>query len=99
VQPSLSEGLGKSIMEAMMLAKPVIATQSGGPEELIVNGSSGLIVPPKDAQALTQAIEYLIRHPEKRKEMGDNAKRRILTDFSIEAFADNMHNIFTEAVK
>lgn len=99
VQPSLSEGLGKSIMEAMMLGKAIIVTRSGGPEELIEDGKSGIIVPPKDPEAIARAINYLIENPEIRMEMGRNAKKRIATSFSLEHYADQMYELFTSTAQ
>lgn len=98
VQPSLSEGLGKSIMEAMILGKPCVVTQSGGPEELIIHGESGLIVPPKDSKAIAQAINYLMEHPQERIKMGEKAKKRIETEFSLDNFADNIYELFATTI-
>lgn len=99
VQPSVSEGLGKSIMEAMILGKAIIVTRSGGPEELIEEGKSGLIVPPKDPQTFARAIVYLMEESEKRKEMGKQAKERIQTAFSLESYGDKMYALFKEVAQ
>ncbi len=75
------EGLARSIIEAMAYRVPPVVTDSGGSPELVVDGVSGFVVPPRDAQAIADAIEKLYRDPELRRRMGDAARERIGTDF------------------
>jgi glycosyltransferase involved in cell wall biosynthesis len=75
------EGLARAIIEAMVYRVPPVVTDSGGSPELVVDGVSGFVVPPSNAQALADAIEKLYRDPELRKRMGDAARERIATDF------------------
>ncbi|MGI9236739.1 MAG: glycosyltransferase [Woeseiaceae bacterium] len=80
--PSIKrEGLARSVIEAMAYRVPPIVTDSGGSPELVVDGISGFVVPPRDAQAISTAIEKLYREPAMRKRMGDAARERIGTDF------------------
>ncbi len=60
---------------------PPVVTDSGGSPELVVDGVCGFVVPPRDAQAIADAIEKLYRDPELRRRMGDAARERIGTDF------------------
>lgn len=60
VLPSLSEGLNVTLLEAMALERPVVATAVGGNPELVLNGRTGLLVPPRDPQALATAIRELL---------------------------------------
>ncbi|MCF8052304.1 MAG: glycosyltransferase family 4 protein [Desulfobacterales bacterium] len=78
------EGLPKVIIEAMAYGTVPIVTDSGGSPELIEDGISGLIVPPRDAFAIAGAVSYLYHHPERRNEMGRHARKRIQKDFRIE---------------
>ena len=64
VLPSLSEGFGLSLVEALACGKPVVSTTCGGPED-IVTEEVGILVPPGDAKALASAIAYVLDHPEK----------------------------------
>jgi len=57
VQPSVAEGLGRSLIEAMCLAKPVIVTEKGGSKELVSEGINGYVVPAKSPKALAEKIE------------------------------------------
>ena len=75
------EGLARSIIEAMAYRVPPVVTDSGGSPELVVDGVSGIVVPPKDAAAIAEAIEKLYRNPDLRSRMGAAARERIATNF------------------
>lgn len=68
--PTLSEGFGTVLLEAMSCAKPIVATDVGGVPEVMHHGKSGLIVPPKESKALAQAIITLFQNPDLREKMG-----------------------------
>lgn len=69
--PSLSEGLNTTILEAMALGRPVVATSVGGAPEVIEDGVSGRLVPPRDPRALARAIESMLSDAEGARRMGD----------------------------
>ena len=83
VQTSLSEGFGRAISEAMSIGKPIIMTNAGGCTELI-DENSGIVVPLKDSKAIGKAISKLANDSALCKQMGKNAKNRILNVYSIE---------------
>ncbi|MEZ4599290.1 MAG: glycosyltransferase family 4 protein [Syntrophotaleaceae bacterium] len=64
------EGVPRSILEAMAMARPIITTDSPGCRETVVHGLNGLLVPPRDAEALAGAMEQLIENPSLIKKMG-----------------------------
>lgn len=68
--PSLWEGYGIAIVEAMQMGLPIIATKVGATPELVKDGVNGILVPPKDPQALAQAIKFLLKNPEARENLG-----------------------------
>jgi glycosyltransferase involved in cell wall biosynthesis len=70
VFPSLNEGMGKAVVEAMALGKPVIASRVGGLVDLVHEGRNGILVPPADAGALACGIKSLMGDPEKRIQSG-----------------------------
>ena len=76
--PSYREGMPRSIIEAMMMELPVVATNIRGVREEVVQGETGLLVPTRDVVALTQAIETLIIDPERCKKMGQAGRLRAL---------------------
>lgn len=85
VLPSVSEGMPLTILEAMGAGLPVVATAVGGVPELMVAGETGLLVPPGDAVALAPALQRLLCDAPLRRRMGDNGRRRLLSDFSADA--------------
>jgi glycosyltransferase involved in cell wall biosynthesis len=82
VVPSLGEGFGMVALEAMERARPVIAADIGGLGELVVDGETGLLVPPGEAEPLAEALVELARDPHRRRAMGEAGRRRALEHFA-----------------
>ncbi|OLC12761.1 MAG: hypothetical protein AUH29_15335 [Candidatus Rokubacteria bacterium 13_1_40CM_69_27] len=82
VLPSRSEGLPFALLEAMVLAKPVVATRVGGNLEVVEDGQTGLLVPPEDSAALARAVLFLLDHPAEAAAMGQRGRERVLRHFS-----------------
>ena len=74
--PSTVPHFARPVIEAAAMGIPAVASDLGGPRELIVPGETGLLVPPGDAQALVNALTGLLRDPDRRREMGEAAYRR-----------------------
>jgi glycosyltransferase involved in cell wall biosynthesis len=70
VLPSLYEGLPTTLMEAMAAGRPVVATDVDGNRDLIRDGETGLLVPPRDAEALADALVHLLSAPDERERLG-----------------------------
>lgn len=83
--PSLREGYGMACLEAMAYGKPVVASAVGGLRDLVVDGETGLLVPPGDPAALRAALERLLGDPELRRRLGAAARERARTAFSWDA--------------
>lgn len=83
VLPSLAEGLPISILEAMAGAKPVVATRIGGIDEVVLEGETGLMVPPGDAEALAAAIRRVLADPELAWRLGQGGRTRVYQEFSL----------------
>jgi len=77
------EGLPKTVIEAMVYGVPPVVTDTGGSAELVVDGASGLVVPPGDPAALAQAVRRLYENPVLARAMGERARRRIDESFNI----------------
>lgn len=77
VLPSHREGLPLCVLEAMAHGRPVVATAVGGIPEVVVDGVTGLLVPPGDAAALRSAVERLLADPVLRRRMGREGRRRV----------------------
>jgi glycosyltransferase involved in cell wall biosynthesis len=76
--PSRFEGLPMSVIEAMLTGLPVVATNIRGPAEQVIDGVTGLSVPPGDAAALGAALSRLVRDPNLRAQMGQAGRQRAL---------------------
>ncbi|MBI4003951.1 MAG: glycosyltransferase [Candidatus Omnitrophica bacterium] len=78
-----SEGMPMSVLEAMAEGLPIVASRVEGMEELVDHGRTGLLVPSSDALALAQAIDALLRDPERRRAMGNAARERCRSRFAL----------------
>lgn len=78
------EGISNSILEYMVLGKPVVATEGGGTNEIVVDGKTGFLIPPNDPKALVEKMNYLLDNPKIAKEMGRKGKARVYELFSLE---------------
>lgn len=97
VQPSTSrEGMAKTIIEAMAQRIATVGTDVGGTKELIANEQSGFVVPPEDPNAIAQKIRTLFENPDLRRTLGDAARNRIATHFSVEKSIDKHLGFFEE---
>ena len=83
VLPSLYEGFGIAILEAMAAGKPVVATTVGGIPEFVVPGETGLLVEPGNPAALADAIECLLRDPKRATDMGMRGRARVVDAFQV----------------
>jgi glycosyltransferase involved in cell wall biosynthesis len=84
VLPSDWEGMSNALLEAMTAGLPVVATAVGGTPEVVVDDVTGLLIPPRDPDALAEAIARLLHNPDLRRTMGEAGRMRVEQQFSIE---------------
>jgi glycosyltransferase involved in cell wall biosynthesis len=96
--PSHREGFGVACAEAMAHGKPVVASAVGGLRDLVVDGETGLLVPPLDVPALRQAVERLLHDKELRLRLGAAGRARVMKHFSWERFVREMRQAYEDAV-
>lgn len=75
VLPSMNEGMGRVLIEAMALSMPIVASRIGGIKDLVTNGGNGMLVPPGDAAAIASAVLALLGNEQKRLAMGSEGRR------------------------
>jgi L-malate glycosyltransferase len=97
--PSLSEGLSNVVLEAMAARVPVVATAVGGTPEIIEDGVTGHLVPPRNAPALAQAISSLLVDPARRGVMGEAGRRRVEARFSLEAMVRETEQLYMRLLR
>ncbi len=98
VLPSLREGLGTAILEAMAMGKPIISTRVGGIPEAVRHGINGLLVPPADTHALVEAIGELLALEEKRLAMGRQSRKIAEHRFSHTNMISQMQSFFHQVL-
>ena len=82
VAPSVEEGLNSSILDALALELPVVATSAGGIPEIITSKQNGYLVPPEDDEALAAGIIWMLDHPDQAKARGKQGRRTVAEQFS-----------------
>jgi glycosyltransferase involved in cell wall biosynthesis len=97
--PSRREGFGVTCLEAMAHGKPVVASAVGGLRDLVVDGETGLLVPPRDPQALRRALERLLADGHLRRRLGAAAQTRARRDFSWERVIDSTLRSYADACR
>lgn len=95
---SVYEGISIVVLEAMICAKPIIATDIDGMNEIITHGKEGIIVKPRNAKQLAEAIIYLMKDCNLKNRLGDNAKIRALRDFNISKNVKLFEDTYSELV-
>jgi len=99
VLPSLAEGLPLAVLEAMSAGTPLVATAIGGTDEAVTDGVTGLLVPPRDGNALAEAVERVLADPEKAQRRADAAAARVATEFGVERMVARVESVYDEQLK
>ena len=95
VLPSLYEGFGIALLEAMAAGKPVIATAVGGIPEFVLSGETGLLVEPGNVEALADAIDRLLSHPQQARIMGAKGRIRVGESYHISTVVRQHEQVYT----
>ncbi len=98
VLPSRAEGLGVAALEAMAAARPVVATRVGGLADLVLDGTTGMLVPPDDCAALATAIERMCSDAGLRERMGRAGRARLNDGFLAEQMVASYERLYGEVL-
>ncbi len=98
VFPSLSEGMPNSLLEAMACGLPVVASRIGGVVDIVEDGKSGILFEPGDVNGLANAMIRLLNDEELRKRLGEEAKKRVVENFSIDKVAGEYIKLYNRLI-
>ena len=96
---SITEGLGTSLLDAMACGRPIVATTAGGMPEVVQDGRTGLLVPPRDDRAMADAIITLLKDEELRKRMGAAGSALVNAKFSAERMVAETLNVYYDVAR
>ena len=94
VQPSRREGLPLAVVEAMAAGLPVVASDVGGLSEVVEHGTTGLLVPPDDPQALAKALRELLTDPDRARAMGQAGRTRVEQLYTMSSMVDRLIDLY-----
>ena len=97
--PALAqEGCSNTIMEYMACGLPVVCGEGGGNREVVLDGTTGFVIPPSDARELAAKLVWLRDHEPERRAMGEAGRRRIKDAFSIEQMVAGFVRVYEQAL-
>ena len=96
VHPSHQEGFPNAVLEAMAAGKAVVAAASGGTVEAVEDGRTGILVPPRNPEALAEAVLRLLRDPARAQRMGEAGRARVQVEFSLERMVRSYQDLYDE---
>jgi glycosyltransferase involved in cell wall biosynthesis len=96
--PSLQQGLGTIMLEAMALGRPVIATGVGGVSRVIRDGETGLIVPPQNSGELARRILELLQQPARARAIGAQARKLVVEQYSVTSMIQRTAQVYREVM-
>jgi glycosyltransferase involved in cell wall biosynthesis len=99
VMSSVTEGLGTSLLDAMACGKPIVGTTAGGIPEVVADGVTGLLVPPRDPEALARALVTLLKDRGLRVQFGAAALARVRERFSAERMVQDTLRVYQRVVQ
>lgn len=98
VMPSIREGLPNVLLEALALAKPVVATTVGGIPEIVTHEVSGILVPPRDPVSLAEGIRRVLTAPDRGRKLGERGQREVTDRFTVAAMVERTTSLYREVL-
>jgi glycosyltransferase involved in cell wall biosynthesis len=98
VLPSLTEGLPLTVLEAMATGLPVIATRVGGTPEVVDDGTTGLLVDPREPEQMARAMMRIFECPELGRRLGDAAHLRVAEHFDVREMVSRYESLYEEVL-
>jgi glycosyltransferase involved in cell wall biosynthesis len=98
VSASLSEGLPRAVVEALLLERPVVASDAGGTREVVLDKLTGMLVPCADSRTLAEAVLHLLRHPEEAARMARVGREHVLPLFDARTMVRSIEALYHECL-
>jgi glycosyltransferase involved in cell wall biosynthesis len=99
VFPTLEEGLGIALLEAMASGLPVVASRTSGVSDVVINGKTGILVSPRNIEALADAIIKVLNNEELKKKIGKNAQEYAEINFNWQNIAKKFEHLYLTVVE
>jgi len=99
VMSSIREGLPVSLLEAMAASRPIVATSVGGIPDAVANGTSALLVPPSEPEAMAAAVGKLLAEPGLAADLGSSARRRAIDEYGIDSVVRRIEDVYREGLE
>lgn len=94
--PSLYEGLGRAVTEAMASGRPVVATAVNGVPDLVEPGATGLLATPGDPESMARSVLWMLDHPAEAAAMGANGRERVRSHFSTDVMCSALDALYSD---
>ena len=99
ILPSIREPFGLVLLEAMATGVPVVATESGGPNEFIESGKNGILVPSKNPEKLAESIKLLLKNRDQAEAIAKSGRDLVINEFGIRETVERTHNLYLEIIQ
>lgn len=96
--PSLQQGIGTIMLQAMAIGRPVIATRVGGLYRVVRDGETGYLVPPSNSETLARRIMELLDDPAEARSIGKSAREEVIKQFSVEQMVSQTAALYREII-
>jgi glycosyltransferase involved in cell wall biosynthesis len=96
--PSLQEGIATALIEAQSAGLPAVATNVGGIPDVLIDGETGFLVPPKNPKALADAILKMLKNPQIAVDTAEKGYKRVSENFTVSKVTDKLENLYKETV-
>ncbi|PIX22536.1 MAG: glycosyl transferase family 1, partial [Deltaproteobacteria bacterium CG_4_8_14_3_um_filter_43_13] len=97
--PSLNEGMGRVLVEAMAMGKPIVASDIGGIPDLVKDGANGILFTPRDVDAMAEAIIKLLLDRELRRKMGNEGKKLAYPAYDASVMVRKIEGLYKDLLK
>jgi glycosyltransferase involved in cell wall biosynthesis len=95
ILPSRGEGMSNVLLECMSFEMPVIASKVSGSVDIVDDGVNGILIPPESRDALADAMATIIRDPDRATRLGQNARQKVMSFFSLDSVAQQYSELYT----